>query len=485
MANNNNQTLVLYTDAIARTSSTWKSSFEGSGISDINVESAFSSLVEAGVGTSYIPSLKKALSKAESSVLATINSLNQLAQNQNNNDDKWNNYNNSYPRGNNNPPGGNYNPPAGTNPPTSTEPPTNPPVDLKVNKDFVDKVSKLSTEEYSELMTALGSIKNEELLSYLVDPNQASALKKYLLDKVNLPADLKQLVSEMDENELQLSLMSILTDETTIPDISKNVIYNYTELLSKKTNLQDSELSKYFFYNVDDFSSIVDAALKDDDKMQKLLLNLYEGNDVKDVLSDLGIKDITTAAGGVGEVSVEFIRSTVDEICKKNGIDYESLLTDQSKKELLKGELSGISKGLSYFKAVNGLGDEASDLLFQNFILKKDEVAAVPTGETYVPYGATKYGVMSPVETEPTHLINSNDAVAATGQDSIGVSDSGSSSVSSSGDGGATGTQTDGVGPVDVAPDGITESPPAYEGSESTTDTTTPTNPGNLDIVQL
>ena len=143
MANNNNQTLVLYTDAIARTSSTWKSSFEGSGISDINVESAFSSLVEAGVGTSYIPSLKKALSKAESSVLATINSLNQLAQNQNNNDDKWNNYNNSYPRGNNNPPGGNYNPPAGTNPPTSTEPPTNPPVDLKVKGMFVCSLEML------------------------------------------------------------------------------------------------------------------------------------------------------------------------------------------------------------------------------------------------------------------------------------------------------------------------------------------------------
>ncbi len=496
MADTNNQTMVIYTDAIARTSSTWKSSFEGSGITDIDVESVFSSLVEAGVGTAYIPSLKKALSKAEGSVLATINSLNQLAQNQNGNDDKWKNYDTngsrSYGSRNNN---NGYTPPGGGNntPPIGTEPPTNPPVDINVNNDLVDKVNNLSIEDYSELMTALGSIKNEELLSYLVDPNQASALKKFLLEKVKLPKDLQKMVSEMDENELQLTLMSILTDETTIPDISKSVIYNYTEGLSKKTNLQDSELSKYFFYNVDDFSSIVNAALKDDGKIQKVLLNLYEGNDVNSILSDLGIKDSNSAGsgvtGGVGEVSVEFIRSSIDEICKKNNIDYETLLTDSSKKGLLKEELSGISKGLSYFKAVNGLGNEASDLLFQSFILKKD--TSKNPGVKYIPTDGEN------VETEPTHYAsysNSNSSSLDTGYVSSsgsGSTNTGSVTVGSSvgapsdaGTASAASPVGDGTGPVDVAPDGITQSPPAYEGSETTTDTTT-SNPGNLDIVQL
>ena len=397
---NTNTTLMVNVDAIKQASTEWESAFKGSGLSDIDVESTYASLVGEGVGTSYIPSLKKALAKVESSVLATIKTLSTLATTQESTDNRWKNNNGSGAGSYSNTGSGSSSGSssgassgAGSSSGESgsfgssdtdataaadslTDIFSND--DLKVNQELVDKFNELDTDTFGDIMTSLGSIADEQLLSYLVDPNEATKLKKYLLEEVNLPDDLKKIVSEMDENELQLTLVSILTDESNISDTTKNIIYNYTEELSKKTNLDINELSKFFFYSVDDFSKIVDSAMKSD-SMQEILLKMYEGNDVTsstlgDYFNITGENaELASAVGDNSDLSIAFVRSSIDEICKKNNIDYETLLTDPSKASLLKDELASISKGLSYFKAVDGLGTEASDLLFKSFILKNTD----------------------------------------------------------------------------------------------------------------
>lgn len=377
MADANSQALTVYTDAIRQASATWKSAYQGSGISDIDVESAFSALVNAGVATAYVPSLKKALSKAENSVLQTIKTLETLSNEQEGTDNNWNNNASNYTGGNRRTPSGGTTTsgtPTGTTDPSETTKKTD--KEVSVNTDFIDKVKDLSVEDYSTLMTALGSVKNDELLSYLVDPDQATKLKEYLLKEVNLPKDLKQAVSEMDENELQLTLMSLLTDEATIPDLSKDVVYRYTEELSKRGDLSVSEMSTYFYYNVDTFSDVIDAALAGD--TQQILVDIYQGNEVTDdTLGKLINKDLSSTDPSVAAIAksqseavIDFVRSSVDKICEKNNTNYETLLTDSSKKGILEEGLNDISKGLSYFKAVSSLGSEASEILFKSFVLK-------------------------------------------------------------------------------------------------------------------
>ena len=71
--------------------SQWKSKLASIDLSSIDVESTFDSLVSVGVATSYIPSLKLALSKGEKSTLAAINMVNYAAEEQNGLDQQYNN----------------------------------------------------------------------------------------------------------------------------------------------------------------------------------------------------------------------------------------------------------------------------------------------------------------------------------------------------------------------------------------------------------
>lgn len=342
--------------------SQWKSKLASIDLSSIDVESTFDSLVSVGVATSYIPSLKLALSKGEKSTLAAINMVNYAAEEQDGLDQQYNNrQNGGFRNGALNSGGG-----GGGGDSTSSFENAIPAAlgdelaiedtvteeELVINDEFVEDIKKLDSKSYIELMKYLGKA-DGGLLPYLVDTEYATKLKEYLLASPNLTEDLKKKIMEMDENELQVTLLSIVTDESAISDISKSIIFKYTELLSSKEGLEGFKQSDLFLQNVDKLDEILEATYTSNN-IQESLLKIYDG-DIKEIDENL----------------IQFLRSAVDEFCESKNIDYESLLTDSSKSGEIKEYLTDLSKTLSYFKAVNSLGSEAAEMLYSSLITPK------------------------------------------------------------------------------------------------------------------
>lgn len=359
-------TLEVEPDNINDICSQWQSKILSIDLSSIDVASTFSPLTNAGVATAYIPSLQTAFAQAEAMILSVSNTIKAAAEEQAGVDQQYQNQDQVYNGGGNRyyGGGGSSGKSGSGKEETATEiavptiPPvkvdtevTEPPVEVKINKDFVDKISKLDDESYIKFMTVLGTIANGNLLEYISDTNLASKLKKALLDSPNLDADLKKIISEMDENEVQVTLQAILTDDTMFSDTSKNIIYEYTQSLSSETNINVLKATKdlQFFSQVDDIFNTVSTIIGKED-LQKNLLSIYDGD---------GTEALSTE-------SIAFIKTTIDYLSTANNIEYEELLTNKEHENLLKTELNGLSKTLSYFRTVNTMGTEASQLLYSN-----------------------------------------------------------------------------------------------------------------------
>ena len=354
-------TLEIKVNNLNEVCSQWESKILSIDLSSIDVTSAFSPLTNVGVGTSYIPSLKTALDKAESLVLSVSKTIKESLSDQEDVDDKYKNENrNRNNRSGNSNRNSNSNSSSNSNN-NSNNAAMNSEVDnktknIEINKNFVDKVNSLEDEKYIQLMTALGAISNGNLLQYLVDENYATELKKIVLASQNIDQELRQMILEMDENELQVTLQSIFTDNNLISDASKNIIYTYTENLANKSNVDMIKVTKtaQFYNNVDDILSTVNE-LKNKEDLQKNVSDVYDGDVSKDVSSE----------------SIEFVRTAVEEIAKNNNISAEEILSDSSKADILKNELSTLTKDLSFFRTVNTMGSEARELIF-NSIVKKE-----------------------------------------------------------------------------------------------------------------
>lgn len=357
-------TLEIKTGSLTDVCNSWESSMNSIDLGSIDVKSAFKPLTDNGVGVSYIECLQNSFDAGQSLILSTSTAIKNTVEEQTGVDSKFaDDYNG----------GGGVRNPQGTNdtskndgtqelvsdtkvPTEEAVPDTGIPIDqieqekLEINKDFVDKINSLDANSYITFMTALSSISNNNLLGLLVDENYASELKKALLASPNLSEDLKKLISEMDENEVQVSLQSILTDNINLSDTSKNIIYSYTESLSKTTNLDILKVTKeeQFFKNVDELSTAINTLLNKEN-FQEELLNIYDG-------------------AGENENIVEFARIAVDKIAEKSNTNYEDLLSNKAHEESLKNELSNLSKSLTYFKTVNGLGTEAAKIIYESAI---------------------------------------------------------------------------------------------------------------------
>ena len=356
----------------------WESKINSIDLSSIDVASVFAPLTNEGVATAYIASLQVALSKAESSLRSISSTITTTADEQtnasqngaNNNNNSYNNGSNSggltYSGGQNS---GGYSDNSGSNSNYKFQRPTVIPVsknttttnknsDVNINTEFKNQVNELDADSYIQFMTTLGSISNGHIIDDLMDLKQASKLKKTLLESPNIDEDLKIPLEEMDENELQVTLQSILTDQGAFPDMTKHIIYEYTESLSKDTNLDVLKVSKeiQFFNQVDDLFNTIESLLEKEN-LQANVFSVYDG-DVDDQVSI---------------DAVNFIRVTVDYIAKANDINYEELLTNKDYEGMLKEELTNIEKSLSYFRTVNTMGTEASQLLYSNVMKEMEE----------------------------------------------------------------------------------------------------------------
>lgn len=351
-------TLEVDTSNLKSVCQEWESKITSIDLSSIDVTSIFAPLTNSSIGTAYIPSLKTALDKVESMILSTSRAIKEAANSQEEVDDQYKKRNKSY---------SDYSDDGKKDDKKDDdkdddknddkqnedeETKDNDKEDLKVNTDFVSRIEKLDSDSYISFMTALGSISNGELLAYVVDTKYASKLKQALLSSPNISEDLKKIISEMDENELQVTLQSILTNEKILSDYSKSIIYTYTEELAKSTNIDVLKVSKeaQFFNNVDDFFNTIDALVKSDN-LQDNLLTIYDGSSPVTSLS---------------EESTNFVRIAVDKLSEKENVKYDELLTNKAHLNTIKESLTDLSKSLAYFRTVNTMGIEAAQLLLSN-----------------------------------------------------------------------------------------------------------------------
>lgn len=366
-------TLEVNPTAIEDLCSQWESQVASIDLESIDAQSVYSSLMDSGVGTSYFPSLDNALLTVENAIVSTSNIIKSATQSQTEVDDRYSQNATNYGGGGS---GGGGN--GGGSSPTSDSLPTdsnltddslvpgetiipdmstsvdNTGADLGINDEFVSSVLELDPDAYQQFMLALDNISKDELLMYLADEGYSSNLKKVLLESPKISEDLKKIISEMDENELQVTLQSIFANKDIISDFSKNIIYNYTQALKQNLMLQNVNKGyvETFFDQVEDFYKITQS-LVESENIQETLLSIYEGN---------------YEAGTISDDQVLFYRSVIDGICESNNILYEDLLTNKSNAQLLKNSLGDINNSLVYCKLINKMGPDTSNLLFENVI---------------------------------------------------------------------------------------------------------------------
>ncbi len=347
-------TLELKPDNINDICNTWEISVKEAGLESIDVRSIYKPLVDNGVGISYFECLHNSFEAVNNLMLSTINTIKQTSEEQVDISNQFtDNYDNQKNYGNYGGYGGSSygSEDSGSNNTNIEVPVNNVPQDkVTINKDFVDKINKLDNNSYISFMTALSSISKDKLLDLIVDKSSASILKKSLLESPNLSDDLKEIISKLDENELQVTLQSILTDNVNLTDLSKEIIYNYTESLAQSTNLDILKVTKetQFFKNVDELFNKMNE-LSNKSNANEELLNIYDGSSDNENITD-------------------FVRVAIDTLAKKNNIDYENLLTNETYNTKIKDELRNLSKSLAYFKTINKFGTDAAELIYKTIL---------------------------------------------------------------------------------------------------------------------
>ena len=320
--------------------STWKSEVISSGLSYIDLNSVYSSIINAGVGKLTISKISndiKSTSTILSSMIGNVEEVNNL---QKETDDKYskeeesNDISNSYysssksrkkHKKNKND--------------KDVDDNKNNNLDLGDNKETI--LQSLSTENYIDFMTLLGSIDNDDLVVLLADTNSASELKEVLLKSNNLSKDLKKSILKMDDNVVQTTIKSLVTNKPTVDDITKEVLKNYTSNLDFSSKLKNinSNGNKTLLNEV---STLFDStkSLSESDSIQKVSSKIYN--------------DESNSSAKI------FIKTTIDEIAKQNNISVEKLLKDNKYEKTLSKAFNNITKELGYIRVINNIDENAA-----------------------------------------------------------------------------------------------------------------------------
>lgn len=364
LAELSDQTIEVDPNGITDVCTKWSRDVLTADLSTINVETAFQPLTSVGVATAYIPSLKTALEKVENMILSASNYVKQAAQEQSDVDEKSsqkdrdyntdtgngrkssrssNNNNNGNNNNNNN--SGNSNNDNTTVDDTQAD---NTQAELDINT-VVESVNKMTYESYIKFMTALEALTSGKLTEYLTEESYAESLKKLILESPEFTEDFKASVKDMDAKDVQILLQNILVNKDNVSDLSKTIIGNYTESQSEKSELTAASPSNGFFDDVDsvnkDFTSILN-----DSNISKKLLEIYDGSDTE-----------------VDDKTMDFVRTTVDELAKSKNMTYTELLSGQNE-TMLKSEMESVSKSLTFFKTVSALDTSISGAIYKSII---------------------------------------------------------------------------------------------------------------------
>lgn len=343
-------TMSINTTEINNICSEFNSKVSSIDLGSIDVAGAFEPLTSQGILTSYVSSLKDALTSISdnctniSSILSNLANTQQEIDNSGKDGAGSNYFGNNNSSGNNsgnrsnNSGGGGGNHTTSTNNNNSTVT-----VDSGNGSDSQSQLSDLTTTEALEtllsiLSTSSTAITSEERASYLKE-----LLKLKLQDS---DADLAEVIDSMDPTELQSYLKKIYNGELAINDATVSVTYDILERISKETNIELTELVSE--ENLDTIREKVES-------MSQEYITLFNSNDLQAELS--AIYD-GSGVEGKDEDFVSSVRTIIDIIAINEETTGDQLLLEASNVDTLKTEIGKVTESLGQLRIMSAGSNE-------------------------------------------------------------------------------------------------------------------------------
>ncbi len=363
------ETLVVKSDGINDVCSSWSSSISSLNLGSINVAGTFAPLTENGIATGLIPSLAEAIKKLESSSQEISGTITSLVEEQQDIDTRgesdasnrttFNTTGGGGTRGSNSTVETSYDETENNelvedfkneneNVEMDDEEAIGAAASLeKLRTEFDNEITKLDDDSQIGFINDLINISGRSLSELLYDEKYSQYLKEKVLNSVYLTDDLKNIISQMDENEVQVCIKNMLTNGDAITDFSKIVLTVFESSLNSNTSdYLSSQKADELFSSLSNIS---------EDKVQEGLSNLYMGN-VDDSVSN--------------EV-IYFTRNYIDVLATAENTTSEDILSNSKYKEILDVCTKDLKKTFSYLKASNGLGQEVSKNLCSKLMIEE------------------------------------------------------------------------------------------------------------------
>ena len=158
----------------------------------------------------------------------------------------------------------------------------------------------------------------------------------------------------MNPETVQLSLYSMIKEADFLTDLSRDVLYTYTEQILLYNDLNPSDIKEVGFEYFGKNSKVLYS------DTSKLIMSKNFKEDVLSIYN--GISD------NYNEECTSLIRIECDSLANKKGVLVEELLNNDSYINDMKTEIESINKALGYYEVIDGLDDDSSKKLFDKII---------------------------------------------------------------------------------------------------------------------
>ena len=394
------------TSSVSSICSSYKSKISSIDLGGIDVAGAFEPLTSVGVLTSYVPSLKEALSSITENCSSICSLLENLVSTQTAIDNNaasaadtgsfgnYGNYSGST--------GGSYGGSTGGS--TSSGGQQSTTVDSGQQTISIDapsddtQLQQLTTDD--GFMQSLLSIAKTTPTA-ITSEERASFLKELLKIKNQKSTGTLEIIESTDPDVLQAYLKKILNGELPITDISQSITFDILEQIAKEKNIELSELITTD--NMEDIKAKVQ-------EMADEYITLFSSNDLTTEL--LSVYD----GASLDKYSEEFttsIRTALDMIALNKDITSETLLSDDQYSGYLNEQLTKVIGDLNEVKAVATQGNDAFVSTITKLISENAEAFSGTTTITDTSTTTTGSDAIVPevTETELTHDVDVPGAV--------------------------------------------------------------------------
>ncbi len=345
-------TMSINTTEINNICSEFNSKVSSIDLGSIDVAGAFEPLTSQGILTSYVSSLKDALTSISDNCKNISSILSNLASTQEGIDDAGKNgagttyFGNDTGSGNNNGNrSGNSNGGGGGNHSTgANNGNSNVGVESGSGSNNESQLSEIATTTALEtllsiLSTSPTAITSEERASYLKE------LLKLKLQGSN--EELAEVIESMDPTELQAYLKKIYNGELVINDATVSVTYDILERISKETNIELTELVS---------EEKIDTIREKVEAMSQEYITLFNSNNLQ---ADLQAIYDGTGVEGKDEDFVSSVRTIVDIIAINEETTGDQLLLEAGNVDTLKTEIGKVTESLGQLRIMSaGSNDE-------------------------------------------------------------------------------------------------------------------------------